>query len=159
MTNAIALKVSTPVRFAMNTEVSLSERKLEAVKGSHLAVAQSFVTAKGKMGAAAREATAAMGIIEIARHLRAGNYMPAAQRLGIESGKCITINRRSDWEGLSVAFQMEVDSVKKTFDRKTGTTPTGKYAAALAVAATYNRINDLVARIIEAEKANTVDAA
>lgn len=115
-----------------------TERRLSALADAPHCAQLAMANVKGKIGAGAREAAAAIGMNGIAEAVSVGNYKPLAAYLAANLGESVLVANRSGFDALPDWFEMRILNIKAK--KNGGYTSNGKPSAALTVAMTLKAV-------------------
>lgn len=94
-----------------------SARSLSVVSQACNTTRAMLVTAKGKVGVAARDGFAQEGATKCARACAQGNYRPIAEYLAVELGESVFISGRATYEALPDFIDMRIAAVLSSKSR------------------------------------------
>jgi hypothetical protein len=124
------------------------ERRLSIVSEASFAAQVFLSSAKGKVGAAAREGVSVMGAAMIAKAALSGNYRPAAEALAVTLNCSIHFSTRAAWESFDDVLQSKYDQLKNGGYRISGKTgveePTTARKELDAARSLYRHILELI---------------
>lgn len=119
-----------------------SERQLSVARAASSVAQLALVSAKGKLGQAARMGVTKGALDQVAKAAAMGNYRPIAEYLAAQLGEPLTITSRSTFESLPDQFDARIAKAKLAknegwvIDKKTGEQkPSAAHALALTLKA------------------------
>ena len=133
--------------------LTVTEKKLSAIKQASAPTLLFMANAKGKQGKAARENMTEAGLSLIASAAGRGHYRPLAEAIAAMTGETMTIGSRSAYDSLVDRFTDKLLDLKNggyVTDKKTGLQKAG--AKRVMLLGVIDLINE-VQRQIEASKA------
>ncbi len=103
--------------------LTVTEKKLSAVRGANFAALAYLSNSKGAIGKASRENLSQAGESLIARAARKGNYKPLADAIAAITGASLSITSRASFDTLGDRFNDQLQDLKDggfTECKKTG---------------------------------------
>lgn len=157
-------QVANTVEFApavINVEGSTkSERQLSVIHSASSQTKFALANAKGKLGQAARNGIAVVGLKSIAAAAAKANYRPAAEYFAARMGTPFVITSRASFDALADVFEAKIMQAKLAknggyvTDKKTGALkPSPTHALALELKAIAIELIAEKEAVIAAEKA------